>query len=70
MSKMVTIGEKTGKIMESLDSVADFYEKEMDNMIKNLSVLIEPILIIGLGIGVAFLAFSIILPIYSVVQQF
>ena len=70
MSKMVAIGEKTGKIMESLESVADFYEKEMDNLIKNLSVLIEPILIVGLGLGVAFLAFSIILPIYSVVQQF
>lgn len=70
VSKMVNIGEKTGKITESLESVSVFYEQEMDDMVKNLSVLIEPILIIGLGIGVAVLAFSIILPIYSVVQQF
>lgn len=70
MSKMVTIGEKTGKIVDSLESVGVFYEDEMDNMVKNLSVLIEPILIVGLGIGVAFLAFSIILPIYTVVGQF
>jgi type IV pilus assembly protein PilC len=70
MSKMVTIGEKTGKVTESLESVGEFYEQEMDDMIKNLSVLIEPILIVGLGLGVAILAFSIILPIYSVVQQF
>ncbi|MEF3692200.1 MAG: type II secretion system F family protein [Candidatus Moraniibacteriota bacterium] len=68
MSKMVNIGEKTGKITESLESVSVFYEQEMDDMVKNLSVLIEPILIVGLGIGVAILAFSVILPIYTVVQ--
>ncbi|KKP67752.1 MAG: pilin biogenesis protein [Candidatus Moranbacteria bacterium GW2011_GWE1_35_17] len=70
MSKMVTIGEKTGKISESLESVSNFYEQEMDEMVKNMSVLIEPILIVGLGIGVAILAFSILLPIYSVIQKF
>jgi len=70
MSKMVAIGEKTGKLSESLKSVGDFYEQEMDDTVKNLSVLIEPILIVGLGIGVAILAFSVILPIYSMVQQF
>lgn len=70
MSKMVAIGEKTGKITESLESVSNFYEQELDEMVKNLSVLIEPILIVGLGLGVAILAFSILLPIYSVVQKF
>ena len=70
MAKMVAIGEKTGKVTESLESVSSFYEQEMDDMVKNLSVLIEPILIVGLGIGVAILAFSILLPIYSVIQQF
>ena len=65
---MVNIGEKTGKITESLESVSVFYEQEMDDMVKNLSVLIEPILIVGLGIGVAILAFSVILPIYTAVQ--
>lgn len=70
MSKMVSIGEKTGKITESLESVNSFYEQELDDMVKNLSVLIEPILIVGLGLGVALLSFSILLPIYSVVQKF
>lgn len=70
MSKMVSIGEKTGKITESLEGVSNFYEQEMDEMVKNMSVLIEPILIVGLGIGVAILAFSILLPIYSVIQKF
>jgi len=70
VTKMVMVGEKTGKISESLGSVGKFYEQEMDEMVKNLSVLIEPILIVGLGLGVAFLAFSIILPIYNVVQNF
>lgn len=68
--KMINIGEKTGKIGESLGNVSKFYEQEMDDMVKNLSVLIEPILIVGLGIGVAILAFSILLPIYSVIQKF
>ena len=70
MTKMVMVGEKTGKIGESLSSVGKFYEQEMDEMVKNMSVLIEPVLIVGLGLGVAFLAFSIILPIYNVVQNF
>ena len=70
MTKMVTVGEKTGKISESLGSVGKFYEQEMDEMVKNMSVLIEPVLIVALGLGVAFLAFSIILPIYNVVQNF
>ncbi|MDD3498262.1 MAG: type II secretion system F family protein [Candidatus Moranbacteria bacterium] len=70
VAKMVKVGEETGKITESLDNVGKFYEQEMDEMIKNMSSLIEPILIIGLGIAVAIMAFSIILPIYGIVQQF
>jgi len=70
VSKMVKVGEETGKVTESLESVGKFYEQEMDEMVKNLSTLIEPILIVVLGLGVGIMAFSIILPIYGVVQQF
>jgi type II secretory pathway component PulF len=70
VAKMVKVGEETGKLTESLGSVSSFYEQEMDEMIKNLSSLIEPILIVALGAAVAVMAFSIILPIYTVVQKF
>lgn len=70
VSKMVKVGEETGKTTEALDNIGKFYEQEMDEIIKNLSTLIEPILIVILGIGVGIMAFSIILPIYGIVQQF
>jgi type II secretory pathway component PulF len=70
VSRMVKVGEETGKIDEALDSVADFYEQEVDDIVKNMTALIEPILIIFLGIGVAILVFAILLPIYDVTSQF
>ncbi len=70
IGRMLQIGEETGKIDDALNSISNFYEREMDDMVKNISVLIEPIMIIFLGIGVAVLAFSILMPIYSIVQYY
>ena len=69
VSKMVKIGEETGKMDESLKSIADFYDEEIDNMTRNFSSLLEPVLIVLLGLGVAVMVFAIILPIYSVVGE-
>jgi type IV pilus assembly protein PilC len=66
VTRMVKVGEETGKMNEILDKVADFYEKEADRMTSNLTALIEPALIVVLGIGVAILAFGILLPIYDI----
>jgi type II secretory pathway component PulF len=69
VSEMIKIGEETGKLSEILINIADFYDQESDNIVRNISSLIEPVLIVFLGIGVAILVFSILMPIYNVVGQ-
>lgn len=69
VTQMVRIGEETGKLGEVLEGTARFYDQEVDYMTKNMSALLEPILIVGLGLGVAVLVFSIILPIYNIAGQ-
>jgi len=68
VSRIIKIGEETGKMSEVLKNISDFYEQETDNMTRNLSTMIEPILIIFLGIGVAILVFAILLPIIEINQ--
>lgn len=70
ISQMVRVGEETGKIDEIFFKLADYFESESDHMVKNLTVAIEPIVLIILGIGVAFLVISIILPIYKLTTSF
>ena len=65
VSKMIAVGEKTGKLDETLLYLGNFYEEEIDDLSKNLSTIIEPILLIIIGCGVAFLALAIISPIYE-----
>jgi type IV pilus assembly protein PilC len=64
--RMLAIGEESGKLEETLAYLADFYELEVDNATKNLSTVVEPILLIVIGLGVGFLALSIITPIYGI----
>lgn len=63
--EMVQVGEETGKTDVILKKLADFYEQEAVAAIEKLSIMIEPMLIIGLGLGVGMFAFSIIQPMYS-----
>ena len=68
MSSMVAIGEKTGKLDFMLEHVSKFYKSESDNTINNISTLIEPILVLVLGVAVATLVSAILLPIYNLVN--
>ncbi len=70
VSQMIKVGEETGKIDEIFFKLAQYFESESDHMLKNLTVAIEPIVLIILGIGVAFLVISIILPIYKLTTSF
>ena len=70
VSQMVKVGEETGKVDEIFFKLAEYFESESDHMIKNLTVVIEPVVLIILGIGVAFLVISIILPIYKLTTSF
>ncbi len=69
VAQMTRIGEETGTLARVLKGTAEFYNQEVDTMTKNLTALIEPVLIVGLGIGVGFLVVSILLPIYTIAGQ-
>jgi len=69
VSQMVKIGEESGQIDLVLEHVARFYEQETDQATKNLSSLIEPVLIVVIGIAVGVLAVSVIMPIYNIAGQ-
>ena len=66
---MIEVGEETGKTSVVLKKLADFYEAEVIEETKNFSIIIEPLLIIVLGLIVAFFAISIIEPMYSSFQD-
>jgi type IV pilus assembly protein PilC len=70
VGQMIKVGEETGKVDEVFFKLADFFESESDHLVKNLTVAIEPIVLIVLGIGVGFLVISIILPIYKLTTSF
>jgi MSHA biogenesis protein MshG len=63
--QMLSVGEETGEVDNLLVEVADFYEREVDYDIKNLSASIEPILIIAVGIMVLILALGVFLPMWD-----
>ncbi len=70
VSQMIKVGEETGKVDEIFFKLAEYFESESDHLVKNLTVAIEPIILIILGVGVGFLVISIILPIYKLTTSF
>lgn len=64
-TRMVEIGEKTGKLDHMLNRLAEFYEKSVNTAIGNLASVIEPVLILAVGLAVAFVAISVLTPIWS-----
>ncbi|MCA9364836.1 MAG: type II secretion system F family protein [Candidatus Moranbacteria bacterium] len=70
LTKMTKIGEETGKIGEVLTKLAGYYEQETENMTKNITTLIEPVMIVVLGLGVGVMVFAVLMPIYNIVSQF
>lgn len=66
LSQMAGVGEETGKMDEVLERVSGYYAGEVDLLVKNLSVALEPIILVMLGTMVGFLIISIITPIYKI----
>ncbi len=69
LAHVVRIGEETGSLDTQLETLAGFYEEEVDRAIKNMTSLLEPGMIIFVGVIVAFVAISVILPMYSLLGQ-
>ncbi len=68
VGQMILIGEQTGRMDAVLEKLAQYYENESDGKIKTLSSLLEPVLMVLIGLAIGFLVFSIILPIYQLAQ--
>ncbi|MFM2424169.1 MAG: hypothetical protein RLZZ70_560 [Candidatus Parcubacteria bacterium] len=66
LSQMIRVGEETGSLSEILNTLATFYRREVNNAIDTLIGLIEPVMIVMLGLGVGFLLASVLMPIYSI----
>lgn len=68
-SQMIAVGETSGNLSETLLYLSEFYESEVNDVTKNLSNTLEPILMVLMGVIVGFVALSIITPIYEVTQN-
>lgn len=68
VTQMVAVGEKSGTLDELLGQLAEFYEDEVDQTMRNLASIIEPVLIVLLGIAVGGLAVAIIMPMYALTE--
>lgn len=66
--QMIGAGEESGKLGEVLDEVSEFYARELKAVIKNVTAMIEPLMIVAMGSVVGFIAMSIILPIFKLSQ--
>jgi type II secretory pathway component PulF len=67
---MVAVGEETGKMDEVLAKISHVFEVESDQKLKAMTAAIEPLILIVLGVGVALMVVSIILPIYQLTSNF
>lgn len=65
LSQMISVGEETGKMDEVLSKVSHVFEVESEQKVKALTAAIEPLIMVFLGIGVAFLVIAVVLPIYK-----
>jgi type II secretory pathway component PulF len=66
VTQMVKVGEESGQVDSVLTHIASFYQQQTDTVTKNLATLIEPVLMIFIGVAVGILAFAILMPIYNI----
>jgi len=69
LAQMMVIGERTGKLDTVLERLSDFYGREIDNLVGGLTSLIEPLILIVMGVGVGGMVAAIMLPMFKVAQN-
>jgi len=67
--QMMSVGEETGDLPDLLNEVADFYQREVDYALKNLSAMIEPVMVIAVGVAVLILALGVFLPMWNMIGK-
>ena len=66
---MISVGEQSGELEAMLDKIADTYEKEVESQIMAMTSMLEPIMILAMGVVVGFIVVSILLPIFEMNQM-
>ncbi|PIT86195.1 MAG: hypothetical protein COU33_04530, partial [Candidatus Magasanikbacteria bacterium CG10_big_fil_rev_8_21_14_0_10_43_6] len=70
VTEMIMVGERSGEVDQLLSELADFYGKAVDKTMKNFTTIIEPVIILGLGLAVGGIAVAVIMPMYTLMQNF
>jgi len=68
VTRMIEVGEKTGALETMLTKIADFYEDQVNAMVAGLTSLIEPLLIVGLGLVIGFIVISMFMPMFKMIE--
>jgi len=68
--QMVSVGERTGQLDEKFLEIAAFYDPEIELTVRNLTTLLEPVLLLTMGLVVGFIALSVLLPIFKLIHVF
>ena len=68
--QLVSAGERAGQLDNMLEEAAGFYEPEIEVSMRNLTTLLEPALLLAMGIAVGFIALSVLLPIFQLIHVF
>lgn len=68
--EMMSVGERSGRLDEVLEETAKFYDKEVSAKLANLNAIIEPLIMVIMGLGVGIMVAAVILPMYNVASQF
>lgn len=70
VTQMIMVGEESGQVETMLGELSNYYGAEVDNTMRNFSTVIEPVIILMLGLGTAGIAVAVIMPMYSLAQSF
>ncbi len=70
VSQLISVGESTGRLEQLLGKINSFYRREVEDMVNNLVALIQPVLMVVIGLMIAFLFASILLPLYNLSRVF
>lgn len=68
IGQLSTVGEKSGNVDEVFDTLADFFDRDIDGMTANLSAMLEPVLMVVMGAGIGLIIISVLQPIYGLVN--